>query len=253
MQPDYNLLPKRPTEFFEYLIEQRWSFFVTLDPAQLNNNQMSIVALVKACRQKNLKAIKAGMNRIDGKLAIQVEVEQPRFYMEFPNASTKGLPDAPPAPAFTKKKKDDENIPTTGLRNTLRVLGQAPTGAVTHLLDLADEVERLAMDGITPPDLQNPFVKSIIMASLMSMGHAGDLTAVFEILDTIDGVVADKVQLLGDDVIVQNHSLTLPEGAFIGPNGYPTIELAKQANAFGQALAAKKGVELALAGGSDGN
>lgn len=251
MQPDYNLLPKRPTEFFEHLIEQRWSFFVTLEPQHLNNNQMSIVALVKACRQKNLKAIKAGMNRIDGKLAIQVEVEQPRFYMEFPNAPTKGLPQEPPTTAY-KPKVEEEHIPTTGLRNTLRVLGQAPTGAVTHLLDLADEAERLAMDGITPPDPRNPFVKSIIMASLLSMGHSGDLTAIFEILDTIDGVVADKIQLLGDDVVIQNHSLAPPEGAFIGPTGVATIELAKQANAFGQALAAKKGVELALAGGEDG-
>jgi hypothetical protein len=187
---NYNELPTRPTEFFEHLIEQRWSFFVSLDTEQLNNNQMSIVALVKACRQKNLKAIKAGMNRIDGKLAIQVEVEQPRFYMEFPNAPTNGLPDAPRTPKF-EKRQEDEHIPTTGLRNTLRALGQAKTGTITHLLDLATEVEHLALDGITPPDKENPFVKSIIMASLMKMGHSGDLTAVFEILDTIDGVVAD--------------------------------------------------------------
>ena len=250
MQPDYNLLPKRPTEFFEYLIEQRWSYFINLDIDELNNNQMSIVALVKACRQKNLKAIKAGMNRIDGKLAIQLEVEQPRFYMEFPNAPIKGLPDAPPTPEF-KKKQEDEHIPTTGLRNTLRVLGQAKTGAVNALLDLAEEVEQLALDGITPDDMRNPFVKSIIMASLLSMGHSGDLTAIFEILDTIDGVVADKIQLLGDDVVIQNHSLTAPEGAFIGPNGVATIELSKQANVWGQALAAKRGVELALNGGED--
>lgn len=250
MQPDYNLLPKRPTEFFEHLIEQRWSYFVNLDPAELNNNQMSIVALVKACRAKNLKAIRAGMNRIDGKLAVVVEVEQPRFYMEFPNAPTTNLPEAPETTAF-KPKQQDEHIPTTGLRNTLRVLGQAKTGAVNMLLDLADEVERLAMDGITPDNPQNPFVKSIIMASLLSMGHSGDLTAIFEILDTIDGVVSDKVQLLGDDVVIQNHSLVAPPNAYIGPNGYPVVEMAQQANAFGQALAAKRGVELALAGGED--
>lgn len=250
MQTDYNLLPKRPTEFFEYLIEQRWSFFVNLDTAELNNNQMSIVALVKACRAKNLKAIRAGMNRIDGKLAIVVEVEQPRFYMEFPNAPTTGLLDAPEQTVFTKKAQD-EHIPTTGLRNTLRILGQAKTGAVEAILDLASEVERLALDGITPNDKQNPFVKSIIMASLLSMGHSGDLTAIFEILDTIDGVVADKVQLLGDDVVIQNHSLVAPAGAYIGPNGVATLELAQQANTWGQALAAKRGVELAIAGGDD--
>src|SRR5690606_19482086 len=155
------------------------------------------------------------------------EIEQPHFYMEYPNAPTTGLPNAPEVPKF-KQLKEDEHIPTTGLRNTLRVLGQAPTGAVTHLLDLADEVERLSMDGITPPDMQNPFVKSIIMASLLSMGHSGDLTAIFEILDTIDGVVADKVKLLGDDVYVQSPSITAPAGAFIGPNGYPTVEMVTQ-------------------------
>lgn len=250
MQPDYDTLPKRPTEFFEQLIEQRWSYFINLDPKELNSNQMSIVALVKACRQKNLKAIKAGMNRIDGKLAIVVEVEQPRFYMEFPNASTVGLPAEPEVQSF-KKKDVDEHIPTTGLRNTLRVLGNAKTGAVDTVLDMADQVERLAMDGVTPSDGSNPFVKSIIMASLLSMGHSGDLTAIFEILDTIDGVVADKVQLLGDDVVIQNHSLTVPPGAYIGPNGFPMVEMAKTANAFGQALASKRGVELALLGDKD--
>jgi hypothetical protein len=247
---DYDQLPKRPTEFFEELIEKRWSYFISLDPKELNSNQMSIVALVKACRKKNLKAIKAGMNRIDGKLAIQIEVEQPRFYMEFPNAPTDGLPTEPKTTSFTKKV-EDEHIPTTGLRNTLRVLGRAKTGAVDTVLDMADQVERLNLDGITPPESSDPFVKSIIMASLLSMGHAGDLTAIFEILDTIDGVVADKVQLLGDDVVIQNHSLTLPPEAYIGPNGFPIVEMAKVANSFGQALASKRGVELALAGGED--
>lgn len=251
MRPDYKNLPKRPTEFFEWLIEQRWSVFVNLDTQELNNNQMSIVALVKSCRQKNLKAIKAGMNRIDGKLAVVVDVEQPRFYMEFPNAPIKGLPKAPQTTAFSPKAEEDEHIPTTGLRNTLRALGRAKTGAVNILLDLAEEVERLAVDDITPEDKQNPYVKSVIMASLLSMGHSGDLTAIFEILDTIDGVVADKVKLLGDDVVVQNHSLTAPPGAYIGPNGYATIEMAQQANAFGQALAAKKGLEIAMAGGDN--
>jgi hypothetical protein len=245
MKPDYDTLPKRPTEFFEFLIEQRWSYFVSLDTEELNNNQMSIVALVKACRSKNLKAIKAGMNRIDGKLAVVVEVEQPRFYMEYPNAPTTGLLEAPKVDTF-KKKAEDEHIPTTGLRNTLRVLGNAKTGAVNHLLDLAGQVERLAMDGITPADKQNPFVKSIIMASLLSMGHSGDLTAIFEILDTIDGVVADKVKLLGDDVVLQNHSLVAPPGAYLGPNGVPTMDMASQANAWGQAIASKRGIDLAI-------
>jgi hypothetical protein len=250
MRIDYNELPKRPTEFFEYLIEQRWSLFVELDTSELNNNQMSIVALVKACRAKNLKAIKAGMNRIDGKLAVVVEVEQPRFYMEYPNAPVTGLLEAPEQTVFTKKVQD-EHIPTTGLRNTLRVLGNAKTGAVTHLLDLAGEVERLSLEGVTPNDKQNPFVKSIIMASLLAMGHSGDLTAIFEILDTIDGVVTDKIQLLGDDVVIQNQSLTAPAHAYLGPNGVPTVELQQQANTWGQALAAKRGVELAIMGSKD--
>ena len=250
MQHDYDALPTRPTEFFEELIEKRWSYFIGLDPKELNNNQMSIVALVKACRKKNLKAIKAGMNRIDGKLAIQVEVEQPRFYMEFPNAPTTGLPTSLTHTVF-KKKEEDEHIPTTGLRNTLRVLGKAKTGAVDTLLDMADEVERLSLEGITPPESYDPFVKSIIMASLLSMGHSGDLTAIFEILDTIDGVVADKVQLLGDDVVIQSPNLVAPAGAYIGPNGFPVVEMVNTSNSFGQALASKRGLDLALLGGED--
>lgn len=246
-KPD-EIIPTKPTDFFRFLIEKRWSYFVRLNLIDLNNNQASIVALVKAMRARNLKAIRAGMNRIDGKLAQQVEIEFPHFYMEFPQASTKGLKTVENQFHDITKKADDKPIPTTGLRNTLRTLGNANTRAVPTLLAMADEVERLALEDIYPPEKQDPFVKSVVMACLLDMGQEGDLQAVFEVLDTIDGVVADKIQLLGDDVIIQSPALTAPKGAHLSPEGVARIELPNQSKAWGEAIAMKKGLS---AGGDE--
>lgn len=248
---DIDDAPKKPTDFFNYLIERRWSFFVRLEEAELTNNQMSIVKLVKAARKKNLKAIKAAMNRIDGKLAAVVEVEEPKFYMDFPEAPTDGLKTGDASP-LTASQEKEEAIPTTGLRNTLKALGRNKTGIITLLLELADEVERLALEDLYPPEPRDPFVKSVIMASLMDMGHDGNLAAIFEILDTIDGVVADKVKLLGDDVIISSPALVAPKGAFLGPDGVARIELPTQSRVFGNAIAAKKGLEITYGRTDDG-
>lgn len=237
-----NDAPNKPTDFFRWLIEKRWSFFIRLEHDELTNNQASIVALVKACRGRNLKAIRAGMNRIDGKLAQQIEVEMPKFYMEFPQAPVKGLKEPKAATTTAAVDRDDGPIPTDGLRNTLRALGRANTGAVTKLLDMADSVERLALEDIYPPEKQDPFVRSVIMACLLDMSHDGDLQAVFEVLDTIDGVVADKVKLLGEDVIIQSPALQAPDGAHLGPNGFARVELPNQSRAWGEAIAMKKGL-----------
>lgn len=247
IRPDAESMPSKPTDFFHYVIEKRWSFFVRLEMSELTNNQASIVSLVKACREKNLKAIKASMNRIDGRLAQIIEVEYPRFYMDFPQAPTTGLNKKDKTKTYTAKETDD-SIPSEGLRNTLRILGKSKTGAVRALLEMADEVEKMYLNeetDIYPPEQMDPYVKGVIIACLLDMGHGGDLSAIFEVLDTIDGVVADKVKLIGDDMVIQSPALVAPSGAFLSDEGVARIELPSQSKSWGDAIATKKGLPVA--------
>ena len=77
----------RITEKFRELVEYRWSEFVAMDTDVNGSNFDSIVgALVRACKKGNLRAIQVALDRLDGKIATEIEVEYPKFYTVYPQA-----------------------------------------------------------------------------------------------------------------------------------------------------------------------
>ena len=239
---------RRLTEGFREILELRWDEFVALEKSMEQSNFDSIIAaLVRACVRGNMRAIQVSLDRIDGKIAQEIDVEYPKFYTIYPNATMCvdeasiinldklkeiKLPEAVPG-KIEYGHTEPEELPTGSLRAVLGRMLDEPKQTVTDILESAKAVEQGRGKG--------PSVKAVIMAGLMKLVHDGRVNAVFEILDQIDGKVADKFKLLGGDVEFQNFSTIAPAGAVKNANGVYQIESDNMTNSWALKLEEKYG------------
>lgn len=224
------------TEGFQDIIELPWSVFVDIERSDTASNFDSIItALARAASKGNLRAIQAALDRLDGKIATEVDVEYPKFYTLYPNATiiasdpsitTVGkLPEPEPAPE-AEVELSDEELPTGSLRSVLDRMLDSPKTIVDQILTtaaLVDAGDRTKGD---------PMVKSVIVAGLMKLVHGGRISAVFEVFDQIDGKVAEKIKILGDDVFMYNYSNIAPAGAEKNEDGIYQIMAENTTNAW---------------------
>ncbi len=224
----------RLTDGFREIIDLRWSDFIQMEESLDATNFDSIITgLIRACKKGNLRAIQTALDRLDGKVAMEIEVEYPKFYTVYPYA-TKRVDDPSiidldnPAPRglelpvgrvpeetlptggspadMDELAAVEDEIPTGSLRVMLEKMLNSPKTIVTEILASAEKIEA----GI---DNGDPMVKSVIVAGLMKLVHDGKLSAVFEVFDQIDGKVADKIKVLGNDVFITRFDQIAPAGA----------------------------------------
>jgi hypothetical protein len=210
------------TPFFKEVIEVRWGEFVKMEKEESHTSAQGVVfAIIRACAEGKLPAIKESLNRIDGKLEEQIDVIYPKFYITYPYATavTSGVKvdgkevatieitgsDTPPDP--------EAPLVTGSLRDTLTRMSEAPKGLVTNILAAAKEVE-LREGYAGEVDAGNdPLVKSVIVAGLLKMAHNGNLGAIFEVFDNLDGKLVDVIRILGEDVYLTSYDTIAPQGA----------------------------------------
>lgn len=225
------------TDGFREIIELRWNELV-LREADLDQSNFStiITSLVRACQKGNLRAIQTALDRLDGKVAQEIEVEYPKFYFTYPMAETAlELPAGeapsdegfPTLPSSVEDSSDEAELPTGSLRAVLERMLDSPKQVVANILAAAEAQDK----GDTTQG--NPYVKSVIVAGLMNLVHNGKISAVFEVFDQIDGKVAEKVKILGSDVTIVNYSTIAPAGAYINSKGVYEIS-ADQVTGFWQ-------------------
>lgn len=209
------------TPFWRELLEKPWSEFNEMErDLSHSSSQAVVLSLVRACQKGKLPAIREGLDRIDGKLVTKVELEYPKFYFLYPYAElrehtseedtqTTSLPEVI-TPETTSKEEDEAN--KYSLRYALNRMSEKPRELVRMILDSAIDVDTAASyKGVTPE--RNPKVKAVIVASLLDMAHKGSMSAAFEVLDQIDGKVAEKIQLLGEPVYITRMDAIAPAGA----------------------------------------
>lgn len=234
------------TPFFKETIEMRWSEFVAAETGlSFTSSQGVVYSLIRACAKGKLPAIKESLNRIDGKVATEVEVEYPKFYFLFPYAtSVAGLPPGGKVmPTLTLPEPGGEptteDLPlTNSLRDTLSRMGDQPRSLVDTILDAAKEIDTIASYKGQMPE-SDPLVKSVIVAGLLKMAHKGKLGAIFEILDQIDGKVVDKIKLLGGDAYLIRCDEVAPIGAVRNAEGIYQITADNTTNSWAVALERK--------------
>lgn len=212
------------TPYFKEMLEKRWSEFVEIEQDESYTSQQAVIfSLIRACAKGKLPAIKESLNRIDGKMQEKLEIEYPKFYMLFPYAtSVAELPagEMPPEQSLPEavEQEEPEELATGSLRSTLERLSEQPRSLVSAILMAAKNVEdTFAYKGDMPEE--DPYVKSVIVAGLLRMAHNGNLGAIFEVLDQIDGKVADKIKVMGDDVYMSRYDEIAPYGAVKNADG----------------------------------
>jgi hypothetical protein len=243
------------TPFFKELIEVRWSEFVRMEKAEEHTSSQAVVfAIVRACADGKLPAIKESLNRIDGKLAEQIEVIYPKFYITYPYATAieskvhnpktkKELTitqvtgsDTPPDP--------ERPLVTGSLRDTLTRMSEAPRNLVTAILDSAKDVDLREGYAADTDPVNDPLVKSVVVAGLLKMAHNGNLGAIFEVFDNLDGKLVDTIRVLGEDVYLTSYDAIAPQGA-TKVDGVYRVEADNTTN--------KWAISLGKKGGDDGS
>lgn len=221
----------RLTDKFSELIELKWSEFLAVenDP-ELDNLTYLVVLLIRACVRGDMRAIRESLDRMDGKVISEVEVEYPRFYILFPNAKQKviditsptgndlKLPESaknqtPSSPSINSDGDIEDELPTGSLREVLSRMLEAKVGIVESIISAT---KRLDVD---EPSNFDPLVKSAIVAGLMRLVHKGRVNAAIEVLDQIDGKVKEHIKVLGGDIYMKNFSTTAPAEAELNENG----------------------------------
>lgn len=241
----------RLTDGFRDIIEMRWSEFVELEDSVDSTNFDAIVCSVaRAASKGNLRAIQTALDRLDGKIAMEIELEYPKFYTVYPNAKIKaddpgiiegiieengGKVITASTPSYGNDNFQDyatypadieevaaveEELPTGSLRTVLERMLDAPKATPLGILQSVKDID--AGD----PAILDPKVKSVIVAGLMKLVHEGRMSAVFEAFDQIDGKVADKVKVI-DDTYLINYAEIAPAEAIKNKDGVYQVEAEK--------------------------
>lgn len=228
-------------KLFAALIELNYSEFRAMELSNdISNEGDLILRLARATRHKRggLRAIKEVLDRMDGKIAVEVEFIQPKFYMLFPHAKSKEGGDEP-APLPSGDTADtsevalpskDEDPPTGSLRAVVDKMLDRKKSERLAIIKAADEIDEF---GSSP--LGDPKLKSVIAAGLYDLMDY-NLGAIYELFDQIDGKVAEVYKELGDDVYIQNYSLIAPAHAKKNEDGVYYVEAINTSNAWGLRL-----------------
>lgn len=223
-------------DLFREVVDLSWSEFRKREQdGTITNEADSVYKLVRATRRKRggLRATKEAINRLDGKVAEQIEVEYPKFYFVFPNASS-SLGDN--EDTHSVSPSDEEVLPAVVEEDT-----EPPTGSVRAMVEkmlvrektvpigiiqAADEID---VNGFS--QLGDPKVSAVIAAGLFNMTDSNP-AAIYEIFEQIDGKVADKIRVLGDDIYITKYDEIAPVGAYKNDKGMWQIEMPNLTNTW---------------------
>ena len=241
------------TPFFKETIEKRWSEFVVMEESEDYTSAEAVVfSIIRACVTGKLPAIKESLNRVDGKLAEQIDVIYPKFYITYPHATAvatelkiKGKKVSIPQITGSNTPPEEQPLVTGSLRDTLTRMSEQPRNLVTAILEAAKTVEARHSYQAESDPLSDPLVKSVIVAGLLKLAHNGNLGAIFEVFDNIDGKLVDVIRVLGEDVYLTSYDTTAPAGAVKDKDGVYQMEADNTSS--------KWAISLGKKGGDDGS
>lgn len=244
-------------KFLKQVIHWRWDEFVRAekDP-KYSPLQHTVFALIRACAEGKLGAIKLSIKRVDGNLETPVKIEYPRVFFRYPYAKEVAVPETVAGleagvPGIDVPKPDEFDEPevtmeeeklTIGLRETLNKMADTPDSRVVPLVLMKkQEVEDTLRDQPDAEIESAPQVKSVISANLLNLAIAEkNFEAVTEVFDQIDGKLVETVRFLGDDMFMDQYSEIAPPGSFLNDDGIYIWENKEIARLWEQKFASSK-------------
>ena len=227
---------KTLAEYFAEIVELTWREYLAQERSpDVTSRQALLFAIVRACVDGKLSAIQTSLDRLDGPVARNIKTIMPKFYTEYPYAKSVASSVDDDIPALSSSTEPETQVtpqPSDGLDQN-HTPEELPTGklrpVLDKMMDSPQNVPESILKAVNACDkydysLGNPLVKSAIVAGLVKLAHNGKMSAIDEILNQLDGKVAEVYHLLGDDVITTSYALEAPAGAALGENGVYRIE-----------------------------
>lgn len=230
---------KSLSEYFAEIVELSWREYLAQERSpDVTSRQALLFAIVRACVEGKLPAIQTSLDRLDGPVARNIKTILPKFYTEFPYAKSVAVASSvddgmPTLPSSTEPETQTPPLTDDGLDPEQPVPEELPTGKLRPVLDKMMDSPQNIPESILKAtqacdkydySLGNPTVKSAIVAGLVKLAHNGKMSAIDEILNQLDGKVAEVYHLLGDDVVTTSYALEAPAGSVKGENGVYRIE-----------------------------
>lgn len=217
--------------FLREVIDWQWDVFCEAekDP-KFSGYQSSVFALVRACSDGKLSAIKLAIARVDGNIETPVKIEYPKAFTLYPYAEkvalpppgfeTKALADPNPLPEMPEAEATEESLATMTLRETLNKMADESRMLPLLIHDQKKKVEHgKDLDGE-----KIPLVKSVIAANLLILANEKhSFEAITEVFNQIDGKLVEVIKLMGD-MYLTSYALEAPYNAIKNKDGVYQVE-----------------------------
>jgi hypothetical protein len=243
-------------DFLKEVANWDWLQFLEAEKSPAYSTSDSIIfSLIRACSIEKMDAIKIALNRIDGKLKTPVQIEYPKLFYIYPNATSIEGGEFPLEYPLLEQNNDSEveqkmysevvegevippedfefhddedmtmnDLPSLSLRQTLTKMSEAPQYVPNDIIEASEAVEQNRRGQAVPLPDHIPAVKSVIAAHLLRMAQRKNIDAFYEVFDQIDGKLVETIQLLGDDMQIPIYSLVAPAGAYRNADGVLQLE-----------------------------
>lgn len=218
--------------FLREVIDWQWDVFCEAEKSpDYSGYQSSVFALVRACSDGKLSAIKLAIARIDGNVETPIKIELPKAYIVFPYAETIAAPppgvaatsllaNPEPLPEPPKAEEAEQSLATMTLREALNAMADEPRMVPLLIHGQKKKVEH--GDDLPPNEI--PLVKSVIAANLMILANEKhSFEAITEIFVQIDGKLVETIKLMSD-MYMESYALEAPYNAVKNKDGIYQVE-----------------------------
>lgn len=225
------------TDYLAEVVEMKWLDFVKLERGEdYTAYEGVILGIIRSITKGSRSAIGQALDRLDGKVAENVEISYPKFRFKFVNATvvasggeiiSSSAFDSPSLPAPVEAPVQEQELGAAGLpsgelRPALDKMLTEPISVVRAIISASKYIDETGMT-----DRGNPSVKGVIVAHLVNyaISHKHSMGYASEILDQIDGKVATKINFMGGDVDIVRYDEIAPAGSYLDDNGVWCLDL----------------------------
>lgn len=233
--------------FLREVIDWQWDVFIEAEKSpDYSGYQSSVFALVRACSDGKLSAIKLAIARVDGNVETPVKIEMPKAYVLYPyaeklapppaNAAPLALADPEPLIEPPEAEDTEQSLATMTLREALNAMADEPRMVPLLIHDQKKKVEH----GEQVPDNQIPLVKSVIVANLIILANEKhSFEAITEIFNQIDGKLVETIKLMSD-MHLTSYALEAPFNAVKNKDGVYMVEQTMISDRWAEKLANRR-------------
>lgn len=195
---------KKAGDYLVSILDSNFSIVYDDDDSYITNEQQVIHALLRSISSLNgsLRSIKTAIERVDGKVEQPVEIRIPQINHLFPYAKKQGDWIMPIKSEIKSDKgkviREANQLPSKSIRRQIRELRDKPFNIVKTVVE-------------SPNDFP---IKLVIACSLYYLAiEFNDIASIDEILDQLDGKVADVIEIYGEDIEIQHYNVEAPANA----------------------------------------